>query len=286
MLVTKTLVVPGYQILQYLGRGANSTIWSMRDQRTGRLLALKRVVMRAPSDRRFLRQAENEFAVGHRLCHPAIRRCLQLRRDRRWLRVREIHIIMEYCPGVSVQQAPPADIAKAVAVFIQVTEALNHMHRSGFLHADMKPNNIIVAPDQTVKVIDLGQSCPIGTIKQRIQGTPDFIAPEQVHRKPLDARTDVFNFGATLYWTLTGKPIKTVIPKRSDAIQLMNQLDVAPANELNPQVPSALAGLVADCVSFQPARRPTSLQPVQTKLELVYKQICRNAQAADQPGEP
>ena len=64
------------------------------------------------------------------------------------------------------------------------------------------------------KIIDLGQSCPIGTTKSRIQGTPDYIAPEQVKRRTLGPRTDVFNLGATMYWALTGKNVPTLIPKK------------------------------------------------------------------------
>src|SRR5205809_142124 len=78
-------------------------------------------------------------------------------------------------------------------------EALHHM---GYIHCDLKPNNILVDPGGQVKVIDLGQACKVGTAKSRIQGTPDFIAPEQVKCEAVTARTDVFNLGATMYWTL------------------------------------------------------------------------------------
>jgi len=263
--------------MQYLGSGARSTIWSIRHQQTGQLYALKRVVKEHTSDQRFLEQAENEFVIGRQLNHGGNRRFEDIQRIRRFWWVREIRVIMEYCPGESVQQDRPVDVLRVVQIFSKVCEALAYMHESGFLHTDMKPNNIIVSPDQTVKVIDLGHGCRIGTVKERIQGTPDFIAPEQVYRRPLDARTDVFNFGASLYWTLTGQAINTVIPKRSDSIQLKNDLHIKPASELNPQVPAALASLVADCVAFQPGHRPASMQPVQTKLKLIETQLQRQA---------
>jgi len=278
---SKTLQIPGYQVMEYLGSGAKSTIWSIRHLDRGDLFALKRVVREGPSDYRFVEQAINEFGIARQLDHPAIRKCLDMRRVRRLWRLRELLLIMEFCPGVSVQQQRPASVLDTLTVFDQVADALNHMHSRGLLHADMKPNNIIVAPDGKVKVIDLGQGCPVGTVKERIQGTPDFIAPEQVHRRPLDARTDVFNFGAALYWTLTGQAINTVMPKRSDSIQLKNQLNVKPASELNSDVPPALDTLVADCVEFQPSKRPASMQPVQIKLQLISKQLRR--QVADAP---
>ena len=72
------------------------------------------------------------------------------------------------------------------------------------------------------KVIDLGQSCPIGTVKPRIQGTPDYIAPEQVHRRPITPLTDVYNFGATMYWVLTRQHVPTALAKGDS---LMGSLD-------------------------------------------------------------
>ncbi len=278
MSATKTLDIPGYRVLKYLGSGARSSIWSIRDQQTGQMYAIKRVVRQHASDDRFVEQAENEYEIAARLDHPSIRRCESIRRIRQWFKTREVHIIMEFCPGMSVQENRPDDINETLRIFACVAEALDHMHQRGVLHSDMKPNNIIVSERGVVKVIDLGQGCDIGTIKERIQGTPDFIAPEQVDRRPLDARTDVFNFGAALYWTLSGAAIKTVIPKTADSIALKGELNLTPVSELNPDVPPALSGLVADCVAFNPGKRPQSMQPVITKLSLVQKQLARKAE--------
>jgi len=277
----KTLDIPGFQVVKYLGSGARSSIWSIRDRRTGELFALKRVVRRDPSDDRFVEQAENEFAIATRVDHPTIRHYIDIRRLRKWFRICEIHLVMEYCKGKSVQEQRPTGIAEILRVFTHVAEGLQHMHKLGLLHADMKPNNIIVSPDGVVKVIDLGQACEIGTVKERIQGTPDFIAPEQVARRPLDPRTDVFNFGAALYWTLTGQAIKTVLPKQADSIQLRDELNLTPVNELNPEAPPALCGMVADCVAFNTNMRPASMEPVLTKLALIRKQVDRTGT----PGE-
>ncbi|MFW6154317.1 MAG: serine/threonine protein kinase [Planctomycetota bacterium] len=282
---TRTLDIPGYQVVRYLGSGARSSIWSIRQRNTGEIFALKRVVRREEADDRFLQQAENEFAIASRISHPVIRRCHEIRRIRKWFKTREVHLIMEYCPGKSVQEDRPTDLMDVLRIFTAVAEGLNHMHRNGWLHADMKPNNIIVASGGTVKVIDLGQGCEVGTIKDRIQGTPDFIAPEQVNRYPLDPRTDVFNFGAALYWTLTGQAIKTVMPKQADTIHLKDELNLQSASELNPEVPPALAALVADCVAFQASKRPVSMEPVLTKLALIHKQLTRQIPEGNAPGD-
>ncbi len=275
----KPLEIPGYQVMDYLGSGARSTIWKIRNRQTGKIFTLKRVVKRHPSDQRFFEQAENEFAIARQLDHPVLRQCIEFRRRRQWFCTVEIHVIMEFCEGATVQQSRPETVDKALRIFCKVGGALHYMHCKGYLHSDIKPNNIVVARDGTIKVIDMGQSCSLGAIKDRIQGTPDFIAPEQVYRNPLSVQTEVYNFGASLYWTLTGEPISTVIP-RGDGIQLKHELKLRPVNEVNPKVPPALATLVADCVEFQPSRRPASMNIVKAKMELIRKQISRNSGGA------
>lgn len=271
----RTLSLPGYQMVQFLGTGSRSTIWQLREIRTGKLFAIKRTVKRESNDYRYLEQAIREFEVGSRLDHPNLRKVFWMRRVRSLLlAVREVHVLMEYCPGKSVQEKPPETVPAAVTAFLQVAAAIGHMNREGFVHADMKPNNIIVGPDEQVKVIDFGQSCRVGTVKERIQGTPDFIAPEQVYRRPLDARTDVFNFGATLYWVLTGRPIPTAMPEEN-AVLPPQQTALIPPNQLNPAVPASLAKLVMDCIELQPARRPASMNEVTSRLELVEHSIQR-----------
>ena len=271
---TQTLEVPGFEVIQFLGSGARSTIWEVRDRQTEEVFALKRVVKRSSSDSRFLDQAVNEYEIASRFKHPAIRRVFSLQRVKRWLSVREVLVIMEMCEGQTVQQNRPQTVQEAVRIFVEAAGALAHMNANGVVHADTKPNNIIVSSEGNVKVIDLGQSCPVGTVKARIQGTPDFIAPEQVHRRPVDGRTDVFNFGATLYWTLTGRPIPTVLPKEG-SLTLNNGQRVTPPEQLNPQIPKPLGKLVTDCIEIVPAQRPASMNEVLSRLSLISKQLSR-----------
>ena len=279
MSTVQTLEVPGYQVMRFLGSGARSTIWRIRDRRTDESYALKRVVKRHASDGRFLQQAINEYTVAQHLEHAVIRRIHSLRRVKRWLSVREILLVMELCHGKTIQDSRPGTTAEAVRIFLQVAGSLAYMNSAGFVHADIKPNNIIVASDDTVKVIDLGQSCPIGTVKERIQGTPDFIAPEQVHRRPLDARTDVFNFGATFYWTLTGRPIPTALPKQG-SMMLKTDMSAKPADHLNPDIPGPLSKLIGDCIEPRRSRRPSSMREVSSRLELVLHVIQRNGNSS------
>lgn len=276
MSTSQTLEVPGYQVVQYLGSGARSTIWHIRDNATNESFALKRVVRRQSDDEKFFGQAFNEYQVGSQLDHPNVRHIYRLRKVKRWLSLRELHLVMELCEGQTVQENCPSNLQELLRIFIDVAGALAYMNSMGFVHADIKPNNILVAPDKTVKIIDLGQSCRLGTIKERIQGTPDFIAPEQVYRRPLDARTDVFNFGAAMYWSLTGKAIPTVLPKKSN-VTMLADLHVKSPDTVNPDVPAPLNKLVMDCIEIHPQSRPSSMAELAARLDLIAHALKRNA---------
>ena len=261
--------VPGCQVMDYLGKGARSTIWRVRERDRNRFYAVKRVFKHPGDDDRYFDQAANEFEIAGKLDHPGLRKYFKLRRVRHWLQVSELHLYMELCEGLSCQARRPTTIAQTAGIFLDVAKALMHMHAVGIVHGDIKPNNIIVADDGSVKIIDFGQSCSIGAVKDRIQGTPDFIAPEQVHRRPLDHRTDIFNLGAALYWVLTGKAIPTVLPRETTAVQLVSDLAVAPPMEINELVPQALDRLVLDCIELNPSRRPQGIQEVVGRLDLI-----------------
>lgn len=242
------------------------------------MFALKRIVKTQPDDDRFFRQAINEFEVARNFDHPVVRKIHRLKKLRKPFRLKEIHLLMELCEGKTLQDNRPRSIAEIIATFLKVAEGVCHINDCGFVHADLKPNNIVVSRDGVVKLIDLGQSCHVGKIKDRVQGTPDYIAPEQVECRPLDVRTDVFNFGASLYWVLTGQAIKTVLPKKN-GVTLKVDMNTAPPEQINPDVPVSLSTLVAECTELLPRRRPQTMKAVAARLEL-----CRRAISRTPPG--
>jgi serine/threonine-protein kinase len=136
-------------------------------------------------------------------------------------------------------------------------------------------------PAGAIKVIDFGQSVKIGTIKERIQGTPDYIAPEQVERRPIMVQTDVYNLGASIYWCLTGKPIPTqyTVSKKGEHSFLLDTLIPSPQT-LNPGVPNALSHLVMECISTSWKKRPADMEQLTMRLELAKHVILKNMQQA------
>jgi serine/threonine-protein kinase len=118
--------------------------------------------------------------------------------------------VLELFDGVPLPHQLPAKMSTIPRLFMQTAVALKSLNSLNLVHCDMKPANILVGPNKQIKVIDFGLACASGTKKQRVQGTADFIAPEQAKCMPVTIRTDVFNLGATFYWVLTN-----VIGRRS-----------------------------------------------------------------------
>ena len=263
--------LPGYYQVARLGLGARSTIYLVSKEATGEFFALKQVDREGPEDDRFIEQAENEFAVSSQVEHPVLRRCHEIKRVRKWLQLRCLLILMEYVKGQPLEADPPKDISRVLDIFLQVAEGLEALHKQGYVHADVKPNNILLLPDDRPKLIDFGQSCRIGHVKSRIQGTPDYIAPEQAHRRPIDRRTDVFNLGATLYWVVTGRAYPTVLPgkDRQRGVDIARPKDARAPHQYNPAVPVAMSNLIMDCCKSRPQDRPEDMGQVRSRLIVV-----------------
>ena len=177
------LSVGGFTIIRRIGNGARSTIYLATDDEDGSTVALKRLIFEKPEDHRFFEQTELEFKVAQKIDHPYVRKCYKLRKIRSMFRMKELLLSMEHFEGQPLEETTTLSLGDVLLVFRMVAAGLNAMHQQGFVHCDIKPNNILINKNGAIKIIDLGQSCPIGTIKSRIQGTPDYIAPEQVQRK-------------------------------------------------------------------------------------------------------
>jgi serine/threonine-protein kinase len=267
------LSVGGFTIIRRIGNGARSTIYLATDEQDENVVALKRLIFEKPEDHRFFEQTEMEYKVARRIDHPYVRKCYKLQKVRSMFRVREMLLSMEHFDGKTLEESPTLSLGDVLLVLRMVATGLNAMHQQGFIHCDIKPNNILINKSGTIKIIDLGQSCPIGTVKSRIQGTPDYIAPEQVRRKTLGPRTDIFNLGATMYWALTGKNVPTLIPKRKNGLGPYERPKRLAPHELKSQLPIGVSKLVMDCVKEDPAERPANMMEVISRLDLMIHSI-------------
>jgi len=271
----------GYEIIDVLGEGAGSVIYAASDPASSQLYALKHVTVKNEKDHRFVEQLMNEHEISNKVRHPMLRRSVDLKTNKTLLRKpTEAALIMEMFEGTACDVRPPSGISNIVDVFHQTAEALHALHSQGFVHCDLKPNNILVNTEGLVKIIDLGQACPVGSVKKRIQGTPDFISPEQVKCEPVTVQTDVYNLGATFYWLLAGKKLPTLFTiKKSENSFLVADAIPTPA-ECNPKVPEALSNLVMDCCRVTPAKRPADMAEVIRRLDLVKLALTPNKSAA------
>lgn len=267
-----------YDVLERLGEGARSTIYAVQDPTTRQVFALKHVVRNDPKDIRFVEQMETEFEISRQFVHPNLRRTYDLKINKSMLlKVNEAFLLMELVDGKALDQRLPSSMIDILDTFIQAANGLKFMHQLGYAHCDIKPNNILRSESGEVKVIDYGQSCKIGTVKERIQGTPDYIAPEQVARRPVTAQTDVFNLGATLYWALTGRNIPTLytINKKGSENNFLLDERIQTPQDINPRVPNGLNNLVMEMISTAPKKRPADMEVVTTRLELAKHVLTR-----------
>lgn len=267
------LDIGGFSIIKRIGIGARSTIYTAIDEQDKTNVALKRVVFEKPEDSRIFEQVHTEYKVARRIDHPYVRKCYKLRKIGGIFKAKELLLSMEFFDGKSLEDSPALSLLDVLLVFRMVASGLQAIHQHGFVHCDIKPNNILINEAGSIKIIDLGQSCKIGTVKPRIQGTPDYIAPEQVRRKSLGPRTDIFNLGATMYWALTGKHAPTLIAKKNSlGLPLPPQPRLAP-HELKKQLPIEVSKLVMDCIEDEPAKRPPDMMTVISRLDLLVHSI-------------
>jgi len=274
-MVADKLGVSGFTIIRKIGTGARSTIYLAIDDETNKPVALKRSVYERPEDSRIFEQIVNEYRVCRMVDHPYLRKCHKLIRVRKLLKLRELLLSMEMFEGESLEKSRTLSLGDVLLVFRMVATGLGAMHKQGYIHCDIKPNNILIGGEGSIRIIDFGQGCRIGTIKPRIQGTPDYIAPEQVHRKRLDERTDIFNLGATMYWALTGKNVPTLIPQANDLSSMMGRRKLIAPHEVHKRIPLGVSRLVLDCVREDPAERPTSMAEIISRLDLLIHSIFR-----------
>lgn len=237
-----------------------AVVYEVIDRQDGRKLALKRLHRHARPERAKHAQAlfEHEFYTLAQLKHPRIVEVYDYGLD-------ELgpFYTMELLDGGDLQRRAPVPHDRVAQHAADICSALSLLHSRRLLHRDVSPRNIRCTSDGTAKLIDFGVMAHVGPSKDLV-ATPAFAAPELVNLQPIDARTDLFALGASLYFALTGR---NAYPARDfeDLPQLWRQTVPRPS-EIDPGIPDALDQLVLDLLQLDPKDRPASAAEVLDRL--------------------
>lgn len=259
-----------FHVLDTLGSGAHSSILRIRREADDREYALKIVPIEGEDDLKYYEQAKHEFRVGQMLNHPNLVKVLAFETETNWrFKPKKAKLLIEYVPGTTMDDIPLLRLPRMLRVFERIADALTHMHKQGVIHADMKPNNLILGTGTRVKVLDYGLAWIKGEPKDRLQGTLEYMAPETASHKLINERTDLFNFGVTMYRLATLRLPPAPVQEGQGLV--LNEKTfhamLKPVNELNPLVPEGLAEIIHQCLSFKATRRPERMSEVQGVLD-------------------
>lgn len=273
-----------FHILQTLGNGAHSSILHVRRDEDAKEYALKIVTIESRDDLKYLEQAKHEFRVGQMLNHPNLVKVFCLEVESSWFSgPKKAKLLIEYVPGKTMDLLPLQRMPKLLRVFERIAAGLTHMHKQGILHADLKPNNLILGQGTNVKVLDYGLSWIKGEPKDRVQGTPEYMAPETASHKLINERTDIYNLGATMYRlvTLQLPPCAVPGPGGLPMTEKIFRGQLKPVRECNPAVPEGLADLIEQCLHYNANRRPERMSEVQGVLDQLADEAAAKCDPAD-----
>ncbi len=236
-----------YEVLSLVGRGGMSRVWLARDSRLNKLWAIKEIgrTARDVNNEVVVQSLITEAHLMKRLDHPMLPRVVDIIEDGR-----TIFVVMDYVEGASLKQTMraaghPMEEADVIAWGIQLCDALEYLHTRTppVIYRDMKPDNIMLREDSTVRLIDFGIAREYKEGKSsdtKVLGTRGYAAPEQFSRDAqTDARTDIYSLGVTLYVLVTGRsastetywhPIREINPKLSEGLEHI----IAKATQANP----------------------------------------------------
>jgi len=210
--------IPGYKLLEKLGKGAMATVYKARQESLDRMVAIKVLPKRMNDNTEFVERFYKEGRAAARLSHNNIVQAY----DVGYAPDGYHYFVMEYVEGKTlydIMQPPPVGEGRAFSetealeIMIQITEALAHAHDRGLIHRDVKPKNIILNSKGIAKLTDLGLARAMddkGAAESeagKAYGTPYYISPEQIRGEvDIDFRADIYSLGATLYHLVTGHP--------------------------------------------------------------------------------
>jgi serine/threonine protein kinase len=273
--------IPGYEIIEPLGGGALTQVVAARQRGTGSLCAVKRIRPNCEDLPTAIKLIQREARIGLRVRHPHLVgfRHAQVTRPPYFL-------VMDFLAGESLRRRLRRDYridaASTIWIVRQIAEALAALHGAGFVHGDVKPDNVRLIDDGTAVLIDLGFAHRPGenaVLRRRgyILGTANYLAPELCSGEPdADTASDLFSLGVTMFEMVAGE---LPYPLGNVEETLRRHAWDSPSDIRSLQLPSGLAGLVGRLLARQPAKRPRATTVVQQLITLEIANLSRRRSA-------
>jgi hypothetical protein len=259
--------LPGYEILNEVGRGGMGIVYRARQFSLDRIVAIKVIPLGLTGQDEVVARFHQEERLAARLVHPNLVTAYDAGQI-----AGLPFLVMEFVAGANlaerVEQCGPLSLSEACEVVRQAAFGLQHIHEQGLVHRDVKPSNLMLTPQGQVKVLDLGvarllkpnqgpHEGPISAYGQFL-GTLDYMAPEQcADSRSADIRSDIYSLGCTLYFLLAGRP-PFAPPDFQSIYQKMKAHAEVPApsiRNLHPNSPPALAAILERMLAKDPAGR-------------------------------
>jgi eukaryotic-like serine/threonine-protein kinase len=269
--------VSHYMIHELLGRGGMGLVYRATDTLLRRPVALKFLAAPLAQDPRAKARFVREAQAASALDHPNIGTIFEIGETDSSTSGQPF-IAMALYEGETLRQRlgrGTLPLAEALAILSQITSALFAAHEAGIVHRDLKPANVMLTRSGQVKILDFGlaklvsgsvQADASSTEAGRLLGTVGYMSPEQARGRPVDHRTDLWSLGVVAYEMLAGRqPFEAETPVATLSRILTEQ--PRPLPELRPEAPEWLHGLVAQLLSKEPERRPSSAREVTRSLE-------------------
>jgi eukaryotic-like serine/threonine-protein kinase len=256
-----TIIAERYRIEGRLGVGGMSTVHLAFDQRLERNVALKLLAEHLADDPTFVSRFRREALSAARLVHPNIVQVFDFGLDEV---AHQHYIVMEHVPGHScaelLRDRGRLELDEAVDVVSQACRGLDYAHRHGVVHRDVKPGNLLVSDADVVKLADFGiaRATDQSSITQvgSVLGTAAYLAPEQARGEEAGPRADIYSLGVVTYQLLSGR-LPYEAASLSELALKQQRESPTPLDELNPQVPRALAVVVEAALAIDQTERPS-----------------------------